>query len=198
MATRIVTTDPKQSNKSPDYYYVRFNDKTPTGTEKTFSFPKALAGIISKNYMFDDSALKWIDPVGWVLQLDFDAAPTDDPQLPPNPEAGWSDPDHLTAIALPEPAPQPVIPNRGVTPQTARKHAAAALAAEHNLPVEFLERLWLLGRGQNFMARLIGVSEKPRPEVAQRLVVTAFIDYCRGEGVNLGEQEEKLLRTLAG
>ncbi len=28
MATRIVTTDPKQSIKSPDYYYVRFNDKT--------------------------------------------------------------------------------------------------------------------------------------------------------------------------
>lgn len=192
MATRLVTTEPRLSNKHPDYLYVRYNDRTASGTEKTFSFSKSLAGIIRKNYAFDDSALSFEEGVGSVLRLDFDIAPTEDPELPPNPEAGWADPDHLTAV-LPEP---PVIPNRGVTPATARKHAAAARAQEFNLPADFLERLELLARAQRIVSSMIGVNEKPRPQDAQKLVVTAWIDYSRSRGIELSEEDEKMLRNL--
>jgi hypothetical protein len=193
MATRIVTTDPKPSNKSPDFYYVRFNDRTPVGTEKTFSFSKSLAGIIRKNYAFDDSALKWQDPVGWVLQLDFDGAPGADPQLPPDAETGWSDPDHLAAI-LPEPVPQHAIPNRGVTPETARRRLAAERAAEFNMPMDFLARVETLCKGQLYIQKRIGVSEKPRAQEAQKILMAAWIDWRKDSGAIFTEDEEKAMQ----
>lgn len=192
MAVRTVTTSPKISNKNADYLYVRYNDKTANGTEKTFSFPKSLAGIIGRNFIFDDNALSFEEGIGSVLRLDFNDPPAADPGLPPDPETGWADPDHLTAV-LPAP---PVIPNRGVSPATARKQSAAARAQEFNLPGDFLERLELLARAQRIVSSMIGVNEKPRPQDAQKLVVTAWIDYSRSRGLELSDEDEKMLRNL--
>jgi len=201
MALRLVTTDPVISNKSPDHFYVRYNDRTPTGTEKTFCFPKALIGIIHKGWGFDDSILKWDDQIkASVLRLDFDGTPAEDPQLPPDPEAGWSDPDHLTAF-LPEPVPvqtpaqhSNVIPNRGVTPQTARKHAAAERAAICNMPASFLDRLETLCKGQLYIQKRLCITEKPRAMEAQKILMAAWIDWRKESGSVFTEDEEKAMQ----
>lgn len=196
MAPRLVTTDPAVSNKSNDYLYVRYNDRTSTGTEKTFCFPKALAGIIRSGWGFDDSILAWDDQIkSSVLRLDFDGPAAEDPQLPPDPEAGWSDPDHLTAV-LPQPVPQPaaVIPNRGVTPQTARRHLAAARAAEFNMPVSFLDRLETLCKGQLYIQKRLCITEKPRAMEAQKILMAAWIDWRKEAGSVFTEDEEKAMQ----
>lgn len=201
MAPRVVTTDPAVSKKSPDYLYVRYNDRTPAGTEKTFCFPKALVGIIHKNWGFDDSILKWDGDIeSSVLRLDFDGAAAEDPQLPPDPEAGWADPDHLTAF-LPERAPvqtlaqhSNVIPNRGVTPQTARKHAAAERAAICNMPASFLDRLETLCKGQLYIQKRLCITEKPRAMEAQKILMAAWIDWRKESGSVFTEDEEKAMQ----
>lgn len=201
MAPRIVTTDPAVSKKSSDYLYVRYNDRTAAGTEKTFCFPKALVGIIHKNWGFDDSILTWDEQIqSSVLRLDFDGSAAEDPQLPPDPEAGWSDPDHLTAV-LPQPV-QPqtpgqysnVIPNRGVTPQTARRHLAAARAAEFNMPVSFLDRLETLCKGQLYIQKRLCITEKPRAMEAQKILMAAWIDWRKEAGSVFTEDEEKAMQ----
>lgn len=201
MAPRIVTTDPAVSNKSNDYLYVRYNDKTPAGTEKTFCFPRSLEGIIRKNWGFDDSILKYDTDLGAsVLRLDFDGPAAEDPQLPPDPEAGWSDPDHLTAV-LPQSLQSQnphhysnVIPNRGVTPQTARKHAAAERAALHNMPASFLDRLETLCKGQLYIQKRLCITEKPRAMEAQKILMAAWIDWRKESGSVFTEDEEKAMQ----
>jgi len=208
MALRFVTTDPRPSNKSPDLFYVRYDDRTPAGTEKTFCFPKCLIGIIKKGWGFDDLILKdcWDDQIkASVLRLDFDGqvepgTPHEHPQLPPDPEAGWSDPDHLTAF-LPEPVPvqtpaqhSNVIPNRGVTPQTARKHAAAERAAICNMPASFLDRLETLCKGQLYIQKRLCITEKPRAMEAQKILMAAWIDWRKESGSVFTEDEEKAMQ----
>lgn len=201
MAVRVATSDPKPSIKLPGFDYFYFNKKLPNGTECVAVIPQSLRGIVRKNFVFDDAALRYDDELkASVLQLDFDEAPTADPALPDDPQAGWGDHDHLTASdsADPELLAQmiqntPVIPNRGIRPGTARKQAAAARAAEHNLDLDLLMILDQVCTAFNYTCKRIGVAEKPRAMEAQKIAVTAVIPWLKSKGVNLSEEEEKAL-----
>ena len=201
MAVRVATSDPKPSIKLPGFDYFYFNKKLPNGTECVAVIPQSLRGIVRKNFVFDDAALRYDDELkASVLQLDFDEAPTADPALPDDPQTGWGDHDHLTASdsADPELLAQmiqntPVIPNRGIRPATARKQAAAARAAEHNLDLDLLMILDQVCTAFNYTCKRIGVAEKPRAMEAQKIAVTAVIPWLKSKGVNLSEEEEKAL-----
>lgn len=189
-----VTSDPKPSSKYRGFDYIYFSKPTASGSDCTLLVRPALRDLIRKGSKIYDHQIQFDEQIGHsILFIDFDRQPADDTQIPPDSETGWNDDDHLTAI-LPEPV--ALAPAKHTSPRTVRRQEAQVRAAEFNLPFEFLERLELLARAQRFVSTLIGVNEKPRPMDAQKLVVTAWIDYSRSRGVEISEEDEKLLRNL--
>jgi hypothetical protein len=185
--TWTITSDPKPSARVRGFDYIYFNKPTASGTDCTLLLPPALRGLIRKGATITDRQIRYDEQLGHsVLVLDFNAPPEEGPSLPPDPDTGWQDHDHLTAV----------LPTQNPRPMTARKHDAAERAAEFNLPMEFLERLEKLARAQRFMSAAIGVNEKPRAQDAQKLVVTAWIDYSRSRGTEFSDEDIKMLRTL--
>lgn len=199
MAVRTVTSDPRKSTRINGYYYIYYNKKLPTGSEALALVHPALKDIVTKGFIFDDNAVKYNPEYGAsVLSLDFDESPVDDPSLPPDPEAGWGDPDHLTAIsAEQEAAHTPVIPNRGVRPQAARRRAANALRDESRLKPELLS---IADEVVNIFlyayARLSIVGEARRADVAQKITATIAIPFYRHAGVDLSEQDVKSMTFM--
>jgi hypothetical protein len=209
MAVRIATSDPKPSTRPEhrDYDYFYFNKQTPSGGECAALVPHSLRGLVQRGFAFDDAALRYDETLrASVLELDFDRPAVPDPALPADPELGWGDPDHLTALEPTRPAtavavaerpaaaaPAPLIPNRGLRPATLRKQAAAARAAEHNLDVELLLILDQVCAAFNYASKRIGSVEKPRALEVQKLVVTSAIPWLKQRGIALSDDEEKAM-----
>ena len=201
MAVRIATSDPKPSTRTPDYDYFYFNKQTPAGGECAALIPHSLRGLVQRGFTFDDAALRWNpDLKASVLELDFDEPPVADPQLPADSDAGWGDPDALTALGAADPAAtravaerHGLIPNRGLRPATLRKRNAEARAAEHNLDLDLLLLLDQACSAFNYASKRIGVGEKPRAMEAQKLATTALIPWLKARGVALTDDEEKAL-----
>lgn len=201
MAVRIATSDPKPSTRTPDYDYFYFNKQTPAGGECAALIPHSLRGIVKRGFTFDDRTLRYdAELKASVLELDFDEPPVADPQLPADSDAGWGDPDHLTALQAAEPQAltavaerHGAIPNRGARPATLRKRNAEARAAEHNLEVDLLMLLDQVCSAFNYASKRIGVGEKPRAMEAQKLATTALIPWLKARGVALTDDEEKAL-----
>jgi hypothetical protein len=208
MAVRLATSDPKPSTRTPDYDFFYFNKQTPAGTECVALLHRSLRGLVRKGFAFDDSALRFdADLKGSVLELDFDQSPLHDPALPPHPEAGWGDPDHLAALHPAEPEPHPValaaatpsthvplIPRAGLRPAAARRHAADS--EETKIPVELLLSLEISARAYNYMATRIGVTSKPTCQEVRSLVITNLIPWLK-EKLNLSaEESEDLMRAV--
>lgn len=203
MAVRIATSDPQPSAKCPGYWMFYFNKKTKNGSECVAVIPESLADIVRKNFVFDDDVLRWDSALGAsVLSLDFDGEPSSpEPALPADPEAGWGDPDHLAAaIPSPEPEPEPEpipaavpppaqIPNRGVRPQTARKHNAQVTGTA--LPSALLRTIKDVCATYNTAVALITPStpDSFRYVTAQKLTAIASIPYYRQQGIALTEDD---------
>jgi hypothetical protein len=200
MAVRTATTDPKPSSRHNGFDYFYYNKLTTSGSNCAAIIPPSLRGIVRKGFVFDDNALRYDDELrASILELDFDEPAASEPALPDDPDAGWGDHDHLAAGTAADPQllntlmHHPTIPNRGVSPATARKHAAAARAAEHNIDVELLLLLDQLCSAYNYASKRIGVVEKPRAMEAQKLLVTAAIPWLKSRGTALSEEDAKAM-----
>jgi len=217
MAIRRLTTDPKPSHKHQGWYYARFNDQLPNGTEKTVLIPPCNIDVLKKNFVFDDSIISKDPTTGLdTLNVGFDQPQSEEPSIPPS-ENGWDDPDCMLHQpiapangngngngsngngngATPQPPSGPnTFDKAGIRPATARRRAAAARAAEFNLDVDLLLLLEQVTCAYNYTCRRIGVAEKPRAMEAQKLVVTALIPYLKATGIALTEEDEKTLQFV--
>lgn len=194
MAIRLVTLEPKPSPRNPGYHYFYFNKKTDKGSECGALLHPALVGLVHKGFIFDDAALRYDEDLrSSVLELDFAEAPAD-PAQPADPETGWNDPDHLTAI-FPTPATMPTeipeqqqqqrtaaqviaaAPDRGVRPATLRKREARA--SNEGIPLKLAQALDITARSYTYLATRIGVVEKPRAMEAKSLVITNLIPFFK-------------------
>lgn len=201
MAVRIATSDPKPSARTPDYDYFYFNKQTPSGGECAALIPRSLRGIVKRGFTFDDVVLRFdADLKASILELDFDESPVADPALPADPDTGWHDPDHPTALQSADPDAlvavaqrHGVIPNQGLRPATIRKRNAAARAAEHNLEVDLLLLLDQVCSAFNYASKRIGCGEKPRAMEAQKLATTALIPWLKNRGTDLTDEDEKAM-----
>ncbi len=203
MAVRIATSDPKPSTKANHhgFLYFYYNKKLPNGGECAALIPQSLQDIVKKGFTFDDNVLAFDTNLkASLLQLDFDEPAVEDPSLPPG-EEGWSDHDHLTAAGPADPEllaelaqRTAAIPNRGVRPETVRKQLAEAIPDDQKIPAEFLRRLKWLTIAQRIACSDLRVRETPRALEAQKLVVTAWIDYSKSIGVEYSDAEEKAMR----
>lgn len=186
MAVRIATSEPKPSPRNPGYHFFYFNKRTAAGGECVALLPAALLGLVHKGFVFDDGALRFNEELrGSVLELDF-AEPPAQPAVPPDPESGWGDPDHLTSLyPMPAEQQQPrtaaqviaAAPNRGARPETLRRQAAAA--SSEGIPPKLAQSLEITARAYNYVAIRIGVVEKPRAMEAKSLVITNLIPFFR-------------------
>lgn len=202
MVVRTATSDPKPSARNPGFWYFYYNKRTTAGSECVALIPDSIRDLIKKGFPFDDAALRYNDQLkASVLELDFDEPQAqEEPSLPADPERGWADHDAITAQGSADPqqlaavhhAPQ--IPNRGVRPATARKQQAAELAAQYNMPMSFLQRIEWLCAAQSYAAKRLGVTEKPRQMDVQKLVTSAYIDWCREGGAEFSDAEERAMR----
>lgn len=215
MAVRRATSDPKPSHKNPGFQFFYYSQKLPSGSEACCLIPDALSGIVRKGFIFDDAAIRYDEALkSSILELDFDEPQAEgEPALPAEPDAGWRDHDHLTAaypagsnatelaavlerseqLVNPLTAKRPDLPPSGVRPATARKRAAAARAAEHNLNTE----LWMISEqvcaAYNYIARRVGSSEKPGAVITQKLTAIAYIAYSNKVGIALSDDEQNSL-----
>lgn len=197
MAPRIITSDPQPSKRIHGYFYAYYNKKLDNGGEAVALIHPAIKDLVKKGFIFDDDAVKFDPDVrASVLSLDFDESASDDPSLPPDPEAGWGDPDHLTAIADQQDS-NFHVPGRGVRPTTVRRRQAAALREEGRLRPELLSvadeviNIFLYS-----YARLSVINETHRSGVAQKLTATIAIPFYRSVGIQLDEQDIKSMTMM--
>jgi len=204
MAIRLVTSEPKPSTQNPGYHYFYFNKRTERGGECLALLHPALLGLIHKGFIFDDAAIRYDEALrSSVLELDFAEAPAD-PAQPADPETGWNDPDHLTAIfpapaTMPTEIPEPqqrtaaqviaAAPDRGVRPATLRKREARA--SNEGIPLKLAQALDITARSYTYLATRIGVVEKPRAMEAKSLVITNLIPFFK-ESWDLELTEDQL------
>lgn len=205
MAVRSITSDPKPSTKIPGWFYAYFNKATASGGECACVFPPAIKDIVKRGFTFDDGILRYDESLrASVLELDFSEPSTDgEPQLPPDPDLGWADPDGLP----PEPAPisgppqpaQPFPAAAGTRPAATRRREAAQAAIEGSqLPAAFLKINVQVARSFLLQYALISptVGEARRADVAQKLCAISSIPYFRQAGVELTEEDVKSINSL--
>jgi hypothetical protein len=195
MAVHSITSDPKPSSKINGWLYAYYNKPTANGGECTCVFPPAIRDIVKRGFTFDDSILAFDQSLGaTVLRLDFSEPAHDgEPQLPPDPETGWADPDPLLAGGA------PIAPARAGTraPATRRREATQLAVNGAQLPPPMLKmglelsRLFLLQ-----YSLLSSVPESNRALIAQKLAVTVAIPYYRSVGVELSEEEVQAISTV--
>ena len=202
MVVRTATSDPKPSARNPGFWYFYYNKRTTAGSECVALIPDSIRDLIKKGFPFDDTALRYSEDLkASVLQLDFDEPQAqEEPALPADSERGWADHDGITTQGSADPEHLAAvhnglqIPNRGVRPSTARKQQAAEWAAQHNIPMSFLQRIEWLCAAQAYAAKRLGVTEKPRQMDVQKLVTSAYIDWCREGGAEFSDAEERAMR----
>lgn len=196
MAVYQLTSDPKPSTRVHGWLYAYYNKPTPAGGECIALIAPAIADIARRGLAFDESCITFDDALrASVLNLDF-AEPQrlDGPSLPPDPEAGWGDPDRLPA-SPPEqhqaPVPQPQ--QAGVRPPAQRRRAAEAIASMGSqIPADFLKINLEINKAFLMQyALLSSIPDARRADVAQKLAVTAAIPYYRQKGIELTDDDVK-------
>ena len=191
MAVHSITSDPKPSSKINGWLYAYYNKPTANGGECTCVFPPAIRDIVKRGFTFDDSILAFDQSLGaTVLRLDFSEPAHDgEPQLPPDPETGWADPDPLLAGGA------PIAPARaGTRPPATRRREATQLAVNGaQLPPALLKISLEVSRCFLLQYSLISqtVGEARRADVAQKLCAISAIPYYRQAGVELSEDDVK-------
>ena len=189
MSIHTVTSYPKPSHKIPGWYYSHFNKPTSAGGQCVAVFSPAISDIIQPGFQFDADQLRFDPSLGAsVLELDFhEPQQVEEPSLPPDPEAGWGDPDGLTATELGHDGHV----RRPPSPRTARKHAREEGARV--LPVSLSKIASQVCSCFAMQYRLITpvVNEARRADVAQKLTAIACIPYYRAAGVELSEDDVK-------
>lgn len=199
MAIRKITSAPKPSTRLHGWYYAYYNKPTPQGGECVAIFSPAIADVIQPGFPFDDSCVAYDENLkASVLHLEFDEpANLDGPSLPPDPEAGWGDPDY------PAPAPPVNSPEDGAAlpparagyrPATVRRHEGVRNAVDGaQLPAAFLRINLEVSRAFLLQYRMLSsaVGEARRADVAQKLTAIAAIPYYRQMGVELTEDDVK-------
>lgn len=203
MAVRSITSEPKPSTKITGWYYAYYNKATSAGGECTCVFPPAIKDIVRRGFTFDDSILRYDESLrASVLELDFSEPQTDgEPQLPPDPEAGWGDPDALLAQSSSVPAaPGQSFPAPAGTrpPATRRREAARSAIEQSQLPPAFLNINIQVARSFLLQYALISptVGEARRADVAQKLCAISSIPYFRQAGVELSDDDVKAISSL--
>lgn len=198
MAIRRITSDPKPSVRHHGWFYSYYSKPTNNGGDCAAIFPPSIADIIKKGFAFDDSCIRFDEGLrASVLELDFDvdeAQPQDmgEPSLPPDPEAGWGDPDCPPASPPVGASEQPGCQRtNGVRPPAVRKRQAEELAARGaQLPAGLMKigmevgRLFLME-----YAMLSSIPESNRALIAQKLAAISAIPFYRSAGVNLTEDD---------
>ena len=192
MAVRQITSDPKPSTRLQGYWYAYYNKATPEGGECVAVFSPALRDLIRKGFAFDDSVVEYSEDLrASVLNLDFtEPANPDGPSLPPDPEAGWGDPDCLPSTNGGCVNP----PRAGHRPSTLRKQLAQTIAdSGSQLPADFLKINLEVSRAFLLQLKMLGstVNEGRRADVAQKLTAIASIPYYRAKGVELTDDDVK-------
>jgi hypothetical protein len=205
MAVRSITSDPKPSSKIPGWFYAYFNKATASGGECACVFPSTLKDVVKRGFTFDDAILRYDESLrASVLELDFGQPEVHgEPQLPPDPELGWADPDGLPPEppSLPSPA-QPAqrfpAPAGTRPPATRRREAAQAAIEGSQLPAAFLKINVQVARSFLLQYALISpvVGEARRADVAQKLCAISSIPYFRQAGVELTDDDVKSINAL--
>lgn len=210
MAVRQITSDPKPSTRIAGWWYAYYNKPTPQGGECTVIFTDAIKDLVRRGLCFDESCVTYDNALrASVLNLDF-AEPQnlEGPALPPDPEAGWADPDGLPPSPPPKPQPEAaeqgncgVIPmeagvsvlRAGTRPPATRRREASQLAVQGcQLPAAALRINMEVNRSfQLQYALLSNVGEARRADVAQKLCAIASIPYYRQVGIELTEDDVK-------
>lgn len=201
MAIHCLTSDPKPSHTHQGWYFAYYNKPTPRGGECTALLAPAAAEVVKRGFTFDDSCVRFDDALkSSVLDVDFTGAPLlDEPSLPPDPEAGWGDPDYPAPAPTPQqqaapavmPAPAANGRRPGVRPAAVRRREAEQLAAMGKRLPPGLARtgmevvqLLLMQR-----AMLADIPEPLRTQMAQKACAIAAIPYYRQQGVQLTEDD---------
>lgn len=182
MAIRTVISEPRLSTKTPDFLWFYYDERRDT-RQCGALVPKCLQDLIHVGTTIDTNNLSYDHTLGAsVLRLDFDQAPAHDLSLPPDPERGWRDPDHLTALdsgpALSRPAPD--AGQRGMRGDAYRKQLAAQGGA---LPVGLLGMLDHMSRSYLYLRTRIGATDPPRSDHARAMAITAAIAWSRENGL---------------
>jgi hypothetical protein len=204
MAIRHITSDPKPSSRHSGWFYAYYNKPTRTGGECTVILPTAIADVIRKGFAFDDSCITYDESLGAsVLRLDFDEpAHLGEPALPPDPEAGWGDPDRLPASPPVSQSPAVVeghFVRAGLRPQALRRREANQLDPElSKVPPQLLKMGIEISRLFLVVDSLLkpAVNDSSRALIAQKLAVSAAIPYYRSVGVSLNEEEAQSLMNV--
>lgn len=202
MAIRRITSDPKPSTRHHGWFYSYYSKPTNNGGDCAAIFPPSIADIIKKGFAFDDSCIRFDEGLrASVLELDFDvdeAQPQDmgEPSLPPDPEAGWGDPDCLPASPPVGASEQQSEPQRGngVRPPAVRRRQAAEQAIQGaQLPAAYLKINLEVSRSFLLQYALISsaVGEARRADVAQKLCAISSIPYFRQVGIELTDDDVK-------
>lgn len=108
-----ITSDARPSVRHQGWWYAYYDKASASGRACTVVFPGAVADLVKTGFQFDSSSVRWDDSLrASVLELDFhEPEGMDSPSLPPDPEAGWGDPDYpapAPAVAVPEAQPAAV------------------------------------------------------------------------------------------
>ena len=189
MPIHTVTTHPKPSYKIPGWHYSYFDQPTNAGGQSVAVFSPAISDIIKPGFQFDESQLRFEPTLGAsVLELDFhEPQQMEEPSIPPDPEAGWGDPDYLPTTELGHGSNG----HRPPHPHTARKRAREEGAQV--LPAALVRIASEIASCYCMIYRLISpvVNEARRADVAQKLTAIACIPYYRAAGVELSEDDVK-------
>lgn len=199
MAIRKITSPAKPSTRLPGWYYAYYNKPTPNGGECVVIFSPAIADVVQPGFPFDDSCVTYDEELkASVLNVDFDEpANLDGTSLPPDPEAGWGDPDYPAAAPpVKQPEDGPAFPpgRAGHRPATVRRHEGTRNAIDGaQLPAAFLRINLEVSKAFLLQYRLLSsaVGEARRADVAQKLTAIAAIPYYRQMGVELTEDDVK-------
>lgn len=199
MAIHAITSDPKPSTRNNGWYYCYWNKPTTRGGECTVLVAPAVVDVIRRGFTFDDSCVAYDAALqADVLNVDFAEPPSvEEPSLPPDPEAGWQDPDPVPASPPQiQSAPAPAVATSnghrpGVRPSAVRKREAEQLASMgKRLPPGLMKtgmevaQLFLMQH-----AMLGSINEPTRTQIAQKLAAIAAIPYYRQQGIQLSEDD---------
>jgi hypothetical protein len=181
METLHATSEPRRSNKNPNYWWFYYSEATPDGRAKGALLHAKHRDCIQKGTAFDRSQLLYDQELGFeVLTLEDQFEVPEEPALPPDADHGWGDPDNITAVRT-----ATRVASRTVTNGTrgpAHRKQAAAMAGQ-TLPLDLLKSLSLCADSYKYVCARIGATDPPKSDHARALTITVLIAWMREQGV---------------